>query len=167
MAEGCAMKLLIKALVLTLLLNVHLALAESIKPFVMNSRAAIEQAHAGQPMILAFWSIDCGYCLDELATVAEFVNKHPKIKMVLVNVDGASTAQEISKSLKQMHLQSFESWQFAEADEERLRFSIDKAWYGELPRTYYYDANYQSKHQVQAFSGSPDSAWLKAWASKY
>lgn len=163
MDESIPMKKLIGVLTLVCSFNINFAWADGIKPFGMASRALIEQAHAGQPMILAFWSLDCGYCLDELATVAEFVSKHPKIKLVLVNVDGASTSQEISKSLKKMHLQAFESWQFAEPDEERLRFTVDKAWYGELPRAYYYDIN----HQVKAFSGSPDMTWLKGWGAKY
>lgn len=154
---------LIKVITIITLLIAGQANADGLKPFGMASRQAIEQAHVGQPMILAFWSIDCGHCLDELPTVAEFVGKHPKVKLVLVNVDGASTSQEVSKSLKQMHLQSFESWQFAESDEERLRFSIDKNWYGELPRAYFYDAS----HQVKAISGSPDTVWLKNWGAKY
>jgi len=58
---------------------------------------------------------------------------------------------------------SVERGEFAESDEERLRYSIDKNWYGELPRTYYYDTS----HQVKTLSGSPDLIWLKTWASKF
>lgn len=138
--------------------------AEPLKPFVASSRLEIEKAHQGQPMILAFWSLDCTYCLDELSTLGEFVKQHPKIKLVLVNTDGLSTSQEVIKALKQILLPTtYETWQFSESDEERLRYSVDKAWYGELPRTYYYDR----LHQVKAVSGSPDLIWLKSWASKF
>jgi len=138
--------------------------AESLKPFMASSRVEIEKAHQGQPMIVAFWSLDCTYCLDELSTLADFVKQHPKIKLVLVNADGLSTSQEVAKALKQIKLPAaYEAWQFSEPDEERLRYSIDKTWYGELPRTYYYD----NSHQVKAMSGSPDLIWLKNWASKF
>lgn len=138
--------------------------ADSLKPFMASSRVEIEKAHQGQPMIVAFWSLDCTYCLDELSTLADFVKQHPKIKLVLVNADGLSTSQEVAKALKQIKLPAaYEAWQFSEPDEERLRYSIDKTWYGELPRTYYYD----NSHQVKAMSGSPDLIWLKNWASKF
>lgn len=137
--------------------------AEQLKPFVAASRFQIEKAHQGQPMIVAFWSLDCNYCLDELSTLGEFVKQHPKVKLVLVNTDGLSTAKEVVKAMKQIRLPvTYEAWQFSEPDEERLRYSVDKTWYGELPRTYYYD----NSHQVKSVSGSPDLVWLKSWASK-
>jgi thiol-disulfide isomerase/thioredoxin len=139
-------------------------LAEPLRPFMASSRMEIEKAHQGQPMIMAFWSLDCTYCLDELSTLGEFVKKHSKVKLVLVNTDGLSTTKEVVKALKQIKLPAtYEAWQFSEPDEERLRYSIDKTWYGELPRTYYYD----NFHQVKAVSGSSDLIWLKSWASKF
>ena len=164
MVKGPAMRLLMRlCLVFSLLLSQQVC-AESLKPFMASSRVEIEKAHQGQPMIMAFWSLDCTYCLDELNTLGEFVKHHPKIKLVLVNADGLSTTQEVAKALKQIKLPAaYEAWQFSEPDEERLRYSIDKAWYGELPRTYYYD----NAHQVKAVSGSPDLIWLKSWASKF
>jgi len=137
--------------------------AEQLQPFVAASRVQIEKAYQGHPVIVAFWSLDCNYCLDELSTLGEFVKQHPKVKLVLVNTDGLSTAKEVVKAMKQIRLPvKYEAWQFSEPDEERLRYSVDKTWYGELPRTYYYD----NSHQVKALSGSPDVGWLKSWASK-
>ena len=158
------MRLILRlCLVFSLLLSQQ-AFADSLKPFVATSRVEIEKTHQGQPIILAFWSLDCTYCLDELNTLGEFVKQHPRIKLVLVNADGLSTTQEVAKALKQIKLPAaYEAWQFSEPDEERLRYSIDKSWYGELPRTYYYD----NSHQVKAVSGSPDLIWLKSWASKF
>ncbi len=116
------------SLVIGLLLSQQV-LAEPLKPFMASSRMEIEKAHQGQPMIMAFWSLDCTYCLDELSTLGEFVKKHPKVKLVLVNADGLITRQEVVKALKQIKLPAtYESWQFSEPDEERLRYSIDKAW---------------------------------------
>ena len=169
MAEGYSMRLILKpclvkiSLMLALMISQQVC-AEPLKPFMASSRVEIETAHQGQPMIMAFWSLDCTYCLDELSTLGEFVKQHPKIKLVLVSADALSTTQEVVKALKQIKLPAgYEAWQFSETDEDRLRYSIDKAWYGELPRTYYYD----NAHQVKAISGSPDLIWLKSWASKF
>lgn len=158
------MKQVVKLFLLLSFLVSQQVCAEALKPFVASSRVEIEKAHQGQPMIVAFWTLDCSYCLDELNTLGEFVKQHPKIKLVLVNADGLSSTQEVLKVLKQIRLPAtYEAWQFSEPDEERLRYSVDKAWYGELPRTYYYDHT----HQVKAVSGSPDLIWLKNWASKF
>ena len=158
------MRLMFKVCLTIALILSQQACAEALKPFMSSSRVEIEKAHQGQPMIMAFWSLDCRYCLDELSTLADFVKQHPKIKLVLVSADGLSTTQEVAKALKQIKLPArYEAWQFSEPDEERLRYSIDKAWYGELPRTYFYD----NSHQVKAISGSPDVIWLRSWASKF
>lgn len=158
------MNLAVKFLLVCVFLFSQHVRAELLKPFNVASRLEIEKAHQGQPMVLAFWSVDCVYCLDELGVLADFVKQHPKIKLILVNVDGQSPSLEINKALKQIHLPStYEAWQFSESDEDRLRYSVDKNWYGELPRTYYYDAS----HQVKAVSGNPDLIWLKNWASKF
>jgi len=157
------MRRLITYFITTIFLCGNAAHAGVLKPFGMSSRASIEQAHKGQAIILSFWSIDCAYCLDELSELAKVVAKHPKIQWVLVNVDGLDSNQEIIKTLKKIPIENAELWQFAESDEERLRFNVDKSWYGELPRTYFYD----TQHQVKAFSGTPDASWLKAWAAKY
>jgi thiol-disulfide isomerase/thioredoxin len=161
LVEGTTMKKLIKQFFyICLLLSAHQSFAETLKPFGVSSRQQIEKAYQGQPFIMAFWSIDCLYCVDELSTLGTIVEQHPKIKLVLVNTDGMSPASEVLKTLKRVHLpKSYEAWQFSESDEERLRYSIDKKWYGELPRTYYYDKS----HQVKAVSGSPDIEWLKGW----
>ncbi len=149
-------------LLLGFLLSQHV-FAAPLRPFMASSRMEIEKAHQGQPMIVAFWSLDCTYCLDELNTLGELVKQHPRVKLVLVNTDGLSTVKEVVNAIKKIRLPvAYEAWQFSEVDEERLRYSIDKTWYGELPRTYYYD----NSHQVKAVSGSPDLIWLKSWASK-
>lgn len=158
------MNLAIKLLLAFVFLFSQQVYAESLKPFNASSRVEIERTHQGHPMVLAFWSMDCVYCLDELGVLADFVKQHPKIKLILVNVDGQSSSLEINKVLKQLRLPlKYEAWQFSESDEDRLRYSVDKNWYGELPRTYYYDAS----HQVKAVSGSPNLTWLKNWASRF
>lgn len=159
--KGRAMKKIITVLTcLSFFVQAPEIFAQNIKPFGFSSRQTIEKSHAGQAFILAFWSLDCVYCLDELAILAKFTTQHPKVKLVMVNTDGQSTAREINQALKKFNLPAnIEMWQFSESDDERLRYSIDKQWYGELPRTYYYD----KAHQIKSLSGSQDEEWLKQW----
>ena len=133
--------------------------AADFKPFDARSRAAIEQAQAGKPFILAFWSLDCTYCVDELKTLGELVRRHPQVSLITVCVDERSVASEAADMLERVQLPAHERWQFAAVDSDRLRYSIDPQWYGELPRSYFYDA----AHRVQAVSGRPTPAWLARW----
>ncbi|MGE4630656.1 MAG: hypothetical protein AAEC86_09460 [Pseudohongiellaceae bacterium] len=48
---------------------------------------------------------------------------------------------------------------FADNFAERLRFSIDPNWYGELPRSYFFDA----KHNMSSHSGIMTKALLPGW----
>ena len=45
---------------------------------------------------------------------------------------------------------------------EKLRYVIDQDWYGELPRSYYYDAD----HQRSSHSGTLSQQQLSAWLGK-
>lgn len=136
-----------------------LAMATEFQPFTSQSRAAIEEAHRGKPMILTFWSVDCAYCEDDLKLLGDMVKQHPEIALVTVCTDDPATAANARKVLGKIDLPAHKQWQFAESDIERLRYNIDKKWYGELPRTYFYNA----QHQVKAVSGKPEQAWLDAW----
>lgn len=143
---------------LMLLMNSVLMAAEFL-PFTSTSRAAIEAAHRGKPMILTFWSVDCAYCEDDLKLLGDIVKEQPEIALVTVCTDDPATAANAKKVLGKIDLPAHQQWQFAESDVERLRYNIDKKWYGELPRTYFYNA----QHQVKSVSGKPDKAWLDAW----
>jgi thiol-disulfide isomerase/thioredoxin len=147
-----------------LLLCLSLALplfAGELKPFQSGSRAAIEQAHAGKPLVLAFWSLDCVYCPEEIRHLDELVRRNSNIHLVLVNVDGVEFEAEVDKKLAEL-LPSGEAerWIFAGNDPDRLYFSVDRKWHGELPRSYFYDG----KGGVQGRSGQVSTEWLAIWA---
>ncbi|CAG0973245.1 hypothetical protein MTYP_01349 [Methylophilaceae bacterium] len=154
------MKRIIHVIVAFLMLSVvSPAFAVDFLPFRSDSRAAIEQSHAGKAMILALWSVDCAYCADDLKLLGDVVRRHPDVALVTVCTDSRETAENAGKVLNGVGLPLHARWLFAEKDTERLRYNIDKKWYGELPRTYFYDA----QHQVKAVSGRPDAAWLEQW----
>jgi hypothetical protein len=146
-------------LIVLLLAFAFSAQAADFRDFDAGSRAAIEKAHAGRPFILALWSLDCAYCGEDLAALAEVVRRHPEIALVTVCTDERDNAAAAARFLDKAALPSHERWQFAAADAERLRFTIDRQWYGELPRSYFYDA----AHRVQALSGRPPADWLARW----
>ena len=69
------------------------------------------------------------------------------------------SAKKAERILSQANLPQHEQYQYAEVDEDRLRYSIDPNWYGELPRTYFYDAT----HQITPLSGKISKAFLDKW----
>lgn len=111
-----------------------------VKSFVRGSRQTIVAAHQGKPFILALWSLDCTHCRDDLEILGKLQAKYRTLELVLVATDTPAQRSEIQTVLKHHALQRAESWVFADSYTERLRFEIDAQWYGELPRTYFFDA---------------------------
>jgi thiol-disulfide isomerase/thioredoxin len=136
------------------------AWAEELKPFVRGSMEQLVAARQGKPFLLGFWSLTCSHCQEELALLGEFSQKHPGAQVVLVATDTPEEGAAIRATLQCHGLDSSESWVFAEAFVDRLRFEVDRQWRGELPRTYFYD----SAHRATAVSGKLDSARLERWA---
>lgn len=134
------------------------AMAADFQPWRGDSRGAIEQQYARKPFILALWSLDCAYCADDLRMLGAWVRQHPQVTLVTVNTD-IGQAAEAARFMDDLALPAHARWQFAGNDADRLRYQLDPGWYGELPRTYFYD----TRHQVQALSGRPAKDWLDNW----
>ena len=140
----------------------HLSFAYDFMPFDMNTRQVIEKRYIDQPLIISFWSIDCPYCIDDLKKFGKALSKNTNVKLITVCVDGKESAKKAERILSQANLPKHEQYQYAEVDEDRLRYNIDPAWYGELPRTYFYDA----AHQVTPLSGKISNSFLDKWFKK-
>jgi thiol-disulfide isomerase/thioredoxin len=140
----------------------HLSFAYEFMPFDMNTRKVIEKRYIDQPLIISFWSIDCPYCIDDLKKLGKALSKNTNVKLITVCVDGKESAKKAERILSQANLPKHEQYQYAEVDEDRLRYNIDPAWYGELPRTYFYDAT----HQVTSLSGKISNSFLDKWFKK-
>ena len=146
---------------LVLLLLALPAMAADFLPFGRDSRAAIARAHAGKPFVLAFWSVDCAYCTEELKQLDTLTSARPDLALVLVCTDGAEMAHQASDMLaRQIPNARVERWMFDDSDPGRLYFAVDKKWHGELPRAYFYDA----AGNVRVAAGQVDQRWLKEWA---
>src|SRR5690606_41270171 len=69
---------------------------------------------------------------------------YPDVPLLLNSSDPTDEREEAVYILEEYGLETIESWMFADAFIERLRFSIDPGWYGELPRSYFYNATHGS-----------------------
>ena len=147
-------------LALLLALMVSAVSAETtVRPFVAGSLAQIQAARQGKPFVLAFWSVGCTHCPAELKTLGELKRRHPKLDVVLVAADTPDDAPQTAQLAKSYGLGKVEQWVFADPMPERLRFEIDRRWYGELPRTHLYDRS----HKVEAVSGIVPEERLQRW----
>ncbi len=127
--------------------------------FISGSMAQITSAQK-RPYIVNFWSIDCPPCYKELKMWRELGRRYPELKVVLISTDAVEFKDEVTQVTAELGVSHLESWQFADSA-ERLRFEIDRRWFGELPRTYFYGHS----GNTEAISGllSPDvvEQWIK------
>ena len=130
-----------------------------VRPFVSGSLAQIQAAWQGKPFILAFWSVTCTHCPAELKTLAGLKRQYPKLDIVLVAADTPAVSAETAQLARSYGLGQVEQWVFSDPVPERLRFEIDRRWYGELPRTHFYDRS----HKVDGVSGVVPADRLQRW----
>jgi len=149
-------------ILLFLLFFSNFSFAYEFMPFEINTRNVIEKKYLNQPLIISFWSIDCPYCIDDLKKLGKALSKNKNVKLITVCVDGKESAKKAERILNLAHLPEHERYQYAEVDEDKLRYSIDPTWYGELPRTYFYD----TAHQVTPLSGKIPNSFIDAWLNK-
>ena len=151
-----------KALILLLMLLSGSVHAE-VRPFVPGSLAQIQAERSGKPFILTLWSASCVHCPVELKALGELARKHPGLDIVLLAADTPGEAAQLAKLAASYGLGKQTQWVFADPQTEKLRFEIDRRWYGELPRTYFFD----SAHQRTAASGVIPAEQLERWASQH
>lgn len=113
-----------------------LAAHDELRAFQRGSWQAILNAHAGRPMMVNFWGVTCGPCKVELPLLGKFVKDNPGVDVVTVNADLVPNAREAALAmLRKAGLSSTENWTFSDGFVERLRYEIDPAWQGDIPRT--------------------------------
>lgn len=136
--------------------------AGGLLPFDATSFAALRKMHAGKPFVLAFWSLYCEPCRDEMAEWNVVKRKYPALPIALVSTDTPADSKRIAAFFEKYSPGDVQKWVFADAFGERVRYSVDKAWRGELPKSYFFDA----AHKAEVKSGLVDRAWIEAWAAK-
>lgn len=108
-------------------------------PFGTTTFNEIKEGMAGEPFVVSLWSVDCLPCRMELDMLGKLKSENPDFPLVLISTDPIDDREEALYILEEYGLENIESWMFADAFIERLRFSIDPGWYGELPRSYFYN----------------------------
>ena len=107
-----------------------------LRAFGRGSWSSVLRAHAGRPTLIHFWGVTCGPCKEELPQLGAFMRDHPDIDMVMISADLVPDLPAATKAMLQKSgLSAAENWIFSEAFVERLRFEIDPAWQGDIPRT--------------------------------
>jgi thiol-disulfide isomerase/thioredoxin len=138
------------------------ATATELRPFDAGSLDAIRAAHAGKPFVLAFWSVYCEPCRDEMPDWGSLQAKYPRVPILLVATDPPGDRAAVEQMLSRHPLGQVETWTFADDFAERVRFAIDRRWRGELPRSYFFDA----RHRAVARSGRLDKPWTRRWLAQ-
>ncbi len=147
-----------RLLAMSLMVGASGAQSQLLSPFISGSLQQIVDAQRGKPFVLMFWSLDCTHCQHDLQQWGKLSQNKPAPALVLVAVDGPEQQAAIRARLQQYRLTGQPAWVFAESP-EKLRFEIDRRWYGELPRTYFYRAD----GQYQAVSGKLAPQQLQNW----
>lgn len=119
-------------------------------------------SHTGQPWLTLCWSLDCPACITELKHLAAANKPEWNSRIILINTDADSgRAAERQALLQQLSLTELPSFFFADAMETQSRFLIDPSWYGELPRTYFIDAEGKWHGKSGLVSTEQLAIWLE------
>ena len=148
------------ALILVLLTASMTVSAENLlRPFISGSFSQILEQRQEKSFALIFWSLDCPSCYKELEMLGKFTRQNTELNVVLVSTDIEATREDLQTVLTKYKLDNVESWVFRGDSDERLRFEIDRSWYGELPRSYFF----KSLEKKQVVSGMLSEEKLKLW----
>jgi thiol-disulfide isomerase/thioredoxin len=130
------------------------------QPFERGSWDKLRAAHAGQPTIIHFWGLTCAPCLVEMPKWGKLLAERSDLKLVLIDADSVpQSSEQVAVALDRAGLGKAESWIFTDRFYERLRYEIDKAWAGELPRTMMIARD----GVVTVLPGVADLATVRAW----
>lgn len=137
--------------------------SDQLKPFGRGSWQEIVRSHAGRPTIVHFWGVTCGPCKVELPLLGTFMKDHPAVDMVTISADLVPDLPAATRSMLQKSgLSSAENWIFSDAFVERLRFEIDPAWQGDIPRTLLISP----EGSITTMEGSAEMADIEKWSSQ-
>jgi thiol-disulfide isomerase/thioredoxin len=141
-----------------------LASGESqLKSFERGSWQQLLHSHAGHPTLVHFWGVTCGPCKVELPQLGEFMKQHPAIDVVTISADLVPNLGPATRSMLQnAGLSSAENWIFGDGFAERLRFEIDPAWQGDIPRTMLISRD----GEITTIEGSAEVADLDKWSNE-
>ena len=129
--------------------------------FQRGSWRQLLHSHAGRPMLVHFWGVTCGPCKVELPQLGEFMKQHPAIQVMTIDADLVPNSEAAALAmLRSAGLSSAENWMFSDGFADRLRYEIDPAWQGEIPRTLLIAAD----GNITTIEGSAEPSVLEKWS---
>jgi thiol-disulfide isomerase/thioredoxin len=132
-----------------------------LKPFERGSWQQLLRSHRGHPTLVQFWGVTCGPCKVELPLLGEFMKGHPAIDVVTVSADLVPDLPDATRSMLQKSgLSAADNWIFSDGFADRLRFEVDPAWLGDIPRTLLISRD----GAITTIEGSAEIAELEKWS---
>lgn len=134
-----------------------------LRPFERSSWQQLLRSHSGHPTLVHFWGVTCGPCKVELPQLGEFMKQHPTVDVVTIDADLVPNSDDAALAmLRAAGLSSAENWMFSDGFAERLRYEIDPAWQGDIPRTILISRN----GGLTTIEGPAEPGVLQKWASE-
>ncbi|MFC0240228.1 TlpA family protein disulfide reductase [Rhodopseudomonas telluris] len=135
-----------------------------LKPFGRGSWKTLLQAHAGRPTLVYFWGVTCGPCKVELPQLGAFMTQNPAVDVVTIDADLVPNADQPALAmLRGAGLSAADNWVFTDGFAERLRYEIDPAWQGDIPRTLLIAPD----GGIVTIEGVAELATLQEWSAKH
>lgn len=110
--------------------------------------------------MVAVWSIECPPCMKELEILGKLKKEYRDFNLVLICTDNIDRENQVKDLLASFSLSDVDSWIFSADQRERLRYSIDPEWFGEIPRSYRY-----TEGTRKATSGLLSETELRSWVA--
>lgn len=110
----------------------------NIKVFNPNDYNNVINQQNNKPFIMLFWSVDCSPCLKEMHHISR-LTKENRNKFIFISTDGHEMTSDINNVLFKLDLEKEKNWVFNSDFTEHIISTVDKSWYGETPRSYYFD----------------------------
>lgn len=136
--------------------------ATEIRPFTKASFKQIQQEHKNKPYIIAFWSETCDFCMKELVLFGRLMKIYPAVSLISITTNPYLEEETVNKILSTSHIENAEKWIFSDDFVERLYFSVNPRWRGELPLTYFFDKN----NKMLKYLGVIKEKELISWLAK-
>ena len=138
-----SLKKILSGLVFIFLASLNIPAQAEQSAFASGSYQQILTANANHPFMLVIWSVNCSSCLKDMELLSSIHKSRPELKIIMLAADDLSVTDQIQQILEKNQLSGIDNWVFAEENTRKLRFEIDPKWYGELPRTYFFDKAHQ------------------------
>jgi hypothetical protein len=156
------LKKILSSLVFVVLASLNMSANAETLSFSSESYQKILANNVNQPFMLVVWSVNCSSCLKDMALLNSIHKSRPELKIIMLAADDLTVTEQIQQILEKNQLSDIENWVYADENTQKLQFGIDKKWYGELPRTYFFDKT----HQREAVSGVLTKADYEAMFAK-